>query len=172
MPDGLQARAHHLGLAAQAVGILYTLALVVRGTDLASGDEFPEEPRDVDLPLVAPHPAHTSVEGRVAAAGGIDGQGAREAASSEHVLSLEHGTERQRGGHLRAVEEREALLRLQRQGRETHQPQGFDRFVLPPGVSHPANAEQHGGQVGKGREIARSADRAAGWYAGIDLVIQ
>jgi hypothetical protein len=73
----VQAGAHHLGLAAQAIGVLHAVVAFLMGlTDLAARQQGAVILRHVDLPRLAPQRMDARVERAVAAARGVYRQGA------------------------------------------------------------------------------------------------
>src|SRR5439155_24541949 len=112
--DLLEARAHHLRLATQAVGILHArIVLEVRAADLTSIEQ-----REVMLGRIAltGMPAQlvdAGIERGVTAGRGVHGERAGGNCSGEDVLGSEEASERERRRDLRAVEERQSFLRRQ-----------------------------------------------------------
>ena len=95
-------------------------------------------------------------------------------AGGEHVLGAEQAGQRQRGRHLRAVEQRQAFLRAEHEGREADARASLRRRRSRVAVGRRglAFADQHAGQVRQRRQVARGADRAlarnARQHAGIE----
>ncbi len=110
----VEARAHHLRLAAQAVRILHARAVLVRRADRAAGEQRAVDRGRVRLTAMAAHRVDARVERRVAAEARVDRQRARDERGGQRALGGEQSGERERRRHLRAVEEREALLRTER----------------------------------------------------------
>ena len=81
-------------------------------------------------------------------------------AGAEQVFDREHVVERERRRCLRAVEKRQAFLRLQRHGLETRDAQAVHRARTFTANRDLADAEQHRRHVRERREIAGCADRA------------
>ena len=82
-------------------------------------------------------------------------------ATVHEALRLEERERAERGHVLRAVDQREALLRLEHDRRDP----GLARAPPPPGESAPSNvrlafADEHEREVRERREVARGADRA------------
>ena len=81
-------------------------------------------------------------------------------AGEEEVLGVEEVEEGERRGDLGAVQERQPLLGRQGEGGEAGPAQPLDR--REPLLTHRdlADAEEHRGEVGEGREVPRGAHRA------------
>src|SRR5947209_707135 len=108
----LEAGAHHLRLAAQAVRVLYArVVLEMRAADLAALHQLQIVLRHLALPGVAAQLVDARIERRIAARGRIDRERARRHRGREDILGSEEADERERRGDLRAVEERQAFLR-------------------------------------------------------------
>ncbi len=115
----IEGRAHHLGLAAQAIGILdAVVAFEMRGTDGAAGHQPAQGIRAFRLAAMGPQGVHAGIERRVGPLGGFRRQHARDERALEQALDLEQRVQRVGRGELRAVEERQTFLRRERQGRE------------------------------------------------------
>jgi hypothetical protein len=107
----VQAGAHHLRLAAQAVRVLHAVVAF----EMALADALPASScavvlGHVDLPGLPAQRVDARVEGAVAAARGIDRQRADHQRRLQHRLEGEEGVQRQRGAGLRAVDQRQAFL--------------------------------------------------------------
>ena len=112
----VEAGAHHLRLAAQAIGVLDALVVhAMRSPDGAARHERPERRGGLDLARMPPQALDALVEGPVRAPRRIGGERARDEGRLPGALGLEQGGERQRRRDLGAVEEGEALLRAERQ---------------------------------------------------------
>ena len=171
MPDEVEAGAHDLRLAAKRVGVLHPRAVHVRGADVAAGDQAPVFAGDGDLPGLAARPMDAVVERRIAALERVDRHGAGDDRRCEHVLGAEQPGERQRGGHLGAVDQREPLLGAELGGLEPGAREPFRRRQDLAADAHMADAEQHRGQMRERREIARGAHRALRRDERVDLVL-
>ena len=153
----IEARSHHLGLAAQAVGVLYArVVFQMRAADRAPREELGVAGGNVALPRMRPQRVDARIERRVAPRGGVDRHAAGDHRRGEHVLGREQPRKRKGGGDLRAVEQREALL-----GREP------DRI----GQTDLADAHQCEREMRERREIARGADRSFRRDARIDALV-
>ena len=85
----------------------------------------------------------------------------------EQRLAVDHREAADRRHELRAVEQREAFLGLEREGREPRGPQsGPGRLAPAASVEQLALAHHRQHQVRRGREIAGGAQRAAGRHPG------
>ena len=108
----IEAGAHHLRLAAQAIGVLHPLvAGDVRGADRAARHQRAQGCRGVDLAAMAAQGMDARVERRVRAARRVGRQRADDQRRAQQRLRLEQADERVGGGELRAVEQREPFLR-------------------------------------------------------------
>ena len=87
------------------------VAGAMRLADLAAREQLAVHLRDAGLAVVAAHVVDARIKRRVAALQGIKRQRAAHHRGREHGLELEQPGERQRGGDLRAVEQRETFLR-------------------------------------------------------------
>src|SRR6185369_18047861 len=102
MAHEVEASAHDLRLAAQAVRILHPIVVdQMRAANLAAAKQATILCRDVDLSRLAAHFLDARVERRVAAPGGVDRQRTRHDGGSENILDLEQRLERQRRRYLR-----------------------------------------------------------------------
>ena len=153
--------AHHLGLAAQAIGVLNPrIAEAVGGADLAAGDERPQGLGSLALAAMPAQGMDARVERRIRAARGVERQSAGRERRAKQGLGLEQADERVRRRELRAVEQREPLLRLERERLEPNRGQRFGRRHDAIVEESLADADHGGGHMGERREVARSADRA------------
>jgi hypothetical protein len=169
----VEARAHDLRLATQAVGVLHlVVAVQVRGADLAALQQPPIGSRAFDLPRVSPQLVDALVEWRVAAHRRIDRERARHHRRGEDILGREEAVQRERGGDLRAVEEREPFLRCEREGREARGCETLRGRHHAIAVAHGADAHQGRGHVRERGQVARRADRALRRDARIDARVQ
>jgi hypothetical protein len=114
----VQAGAHHLRLAAQAVRVLHAVVAV----GVAGGWRCPASRRGSTRPRRS-GPAGRArvdarVEGAVAAARGVHRQRADHQRRFQHRLEAEQRVQRQRGAGLRAVDQRQAFLGRQLQRRD------------------------------------------------------
>ena len=133
----------------------------MRGADRAAGEQPQQSFGDPDLGGLAAHRIEARIEGHVAAERRIHAHGAGDQGGIEHGLRAEQAEERQRGRDLRTVQERQALLGLERErpladagerlGRRHHRP-----------AAHLADADQAAGEMGKRRQITRGANRTLG----------
>ena len=128
----IQARAHHLRLAAQRVGVLHALAGAMRFADLAAGEQLAIGRGDPRLSVVAAKVVDARIEGDIAALQRIEREGAAHHRGPEQRLELEQRRERQRRGDLRAVQQRQALLRAQLDRRDAR----LRQSTPPPAGSH------------------------------------
>ena len=156
----VEARAHHLRLAAQAVGILHARTVLVRRANRAPRKQIAIDSGDLRLPAMAAHRLDPRVERRVAAEARIDGQRAGDERSGHRTLGREQPGERECRRHLRAVQEREPFLRAEHQRLQTrcreriasrHRALTETRFPF---------ADQDRGQMRERREVARRAYRS------------
>ena len=159
----LQAGAHDLRLAAQAVGVLHALALdQVRSADRAAGEQSQQSFGNPDLGGLAAHRIEARIEGHIAAERRIHTHGAGDQGGIEHGLRAEQAEERQRGRDLRTVQERQALLGPERQGLLADAGERRGRGHHRPVKAHLADADQAASEMGKRRQITRGADRTLG----------
>jgi hypothetical protein len=150
----VEAGAHDLRLAAQAVRVLdAVVAVAVRVADGAAGEQRAVVAGDVDLARLPAQGVDARVERPVAAARRIDGERADDERRLEHGLEREERVQRQCGRDLRAVDERQPLLRGEAQRSDA----GVGQRAA---VQEGALADQRQRQVRQGREVARRADRA------------
>ena len=160
MVDLVEAGAHHLRLAAQAIRVLHAVARQVRGAQRAAG-----EPRAVAgghraLAALAAHRVDAVVERRVAALGRVDRHRADRHRHVEHAAHALHGVDRQCGRRLRAVQQREAFFRAELQ---RLQPGGCERLRGGQALAVDdrfADADQHAREVCERRQVTRGPDRA------------
>ena len=83
--------------------------------DRAARHQAAQRCGDIDLALLAAQRMDARIERRVGAFQRIGRHRAGDERGGEHLLDLEQPAERQRGRNLRAVEQREAFLRAERQ---------------------------------------------------------
>ena len=119
-PGGLaqdaQSRAHDLGLATQAVGILHPLVVLpVRGADGRAGHQAAQGRRDIDLPGMAAQGVDARIERGIRPLGRLGGEGAGDQGRLEQPLGLEQAGQGVGGGELGAIEQSQALLRAELQ---------------------------------------------------------
>ena len=104
-------RAHHLRLAAQAIGILHTAVVIeVAGADATAGHQRAERIGDFDLAAMAAQCVDARIERRVGALGSLGRQRAGHDGGAEQQFCFEQSRKRVRGGELGAVEQRESFL--------------------------------------------------------------
>ena len=156
-------RAHHLRLAAQAIGVLHARVVVqMRGADRAARHQRAQRRR---------RPRSGRDGGASAWMRGSNGVSEPRAASvdsapvtsagTEQRFRLEQAGQRVGGGELRAVEQRQPLLRPQRQRRQAGRGERFRRRHATRRPKRDlADADHRRRHVGERREIARGADRA------------
>ena len=89
--------AHHLRLAAEAVGVLHPAARDVAGQDLAALEQAVDRGGDADLAGLAAKLGNARVERLGRALERIDRQRAGGDRGGEHALAQEQGIERERG---------------------------------------------------------------------------
>ncbi len=161
--DEVEAGAHDLRLAAQAVRVLHALVLhQMRFADRAAGQQFAVDFCRCDLARLTAHFMHPRIERRIAAFGRIDRQRADHGRRFQHALGHEQAVQGQRSRDLGAVDQRQPFL-----GRQHHR--------LDAGVfqcrhcrhdfavdAHIAFAQQRQRHVRQRRQIAGRADRSLG----------
>jgi hypothetical protein len=72
----IEDRAHHLRLAAQAVGVLHPVAVIVAVANGAAVEQAAQDGRDCDLAGLAPGGMDARIKGDIAARRRVDAQGA------------------------------------------------------------------------------------------------
>ncbi len=151
----IEAGAHHLRLAAQAIGILHPLVSdQVRSADGASLKKRAQSRGDFDLASMAPERMDARVERRIRAARAIGRERAGRQGGAERSLGHEQARERIGGRELRAVEQRQPLLGLKR---DRLKPDfGERRFSGHDAIADArfAHADHRRGHMGERREIA------------------
>ena len=156
----IEAGAHHLRLAAQAIGILHPfVAGQVRGADGASLKQRAQRRGDFDLAGMAPQRMDARIERRVRSARAVGRQRAGRKRRAEQRLGLEQADQRIGGRELRAVEQREPLLGLKRDRLEAgfgERGGGGRDAVADASLAHADHRRRH---MRERREIARRADR-------------
>ncbi|MPN00746.1 hypothetical protein SDC9_147942 [bioreactor metagenome] len=111
------------------------------------------------------------IEGLDRALYGFQRQAAGHQACGQHAFGLEQTRQRQRGGDLGSIQQRQPLLGTQHKGLQTDMFHGFtaaDDLAVHLGLPL---ADQHAGQVRQRRQIARSAHRPLGGNHGQDIGI-
>ena len=157
--EQVEAGAHHLGLAAQAVGVLHPL--VADGVGVADGTSHQQASQrggGGDLALMRAQRMDFRPERRGRGHGGVNGQRARDQGRAGKPVRIEKACQRVGSGKLGAVDQRKPFLgakfdgfqfgRRQRLG--ARHPLAFEhRFAL---------AEHYSGHMSEWREITRCAD--------------
>ena len=116
LPQQIEHRAHHLRLAAQAIGILHTVvSCQMRSADRGSLHQGAQRRSRLDLPPVAAQRMDTRIERCIGALRGFGGKRAGQQCRSEQQFRLEQSGERISAGELRAVQQRQPFLRPKRQ---------------------------------------------------------
>ncbi len=106
--------AHHLGLAAEAVGILDPAAIFMAAADCAAFEEGADVRRDGNLAGLAAKLAKARIEGFDAAFKRIDRHCARGQRGAEDPFAEEQRVERDGAARLRAVDQRQPFLGTER----------------------------------------------------------
>ena len=155
----VEARPHHLRLAAQAVRVLHAVAIGMRCADGAAAQQLAIDARRVDLAAMAAHRLDARIERRVAAEARIDRQRAGDEGRGHRALGSEQSGQRERGGDLRSVQQRQALLGCEFDGAQAVGRQrfctGHDAAIDP----RLALADQDRRHVRERRQVARRAAR-------------
>ena len=155
--------AHHLGLAAERVGVLDPfVAGQVRLPDGAARQQAAQQPRHIDLAGLSAQFMDTGVERHVAALGGIDRQGSRHQGRRQTIFRREQSQQGQSGRDLGAVQQGQTFLGLQHQRLKPRRRQPFRRRNGLAADRDFADADQGRRQVGQRGQIARSTDGAFG----------
>ena len=135
-------------------------SIEMRGADGAAAHQVAKRRRDLDLAAVAAQLLDAGVERPVRAARRVGRERAGDERALEHALGLEQAGERERGRDLRAVEEREALLRGKLDRREAGAGERLARRQPRAVEEELALADERGGKMRERREVARRPDRA------------
>ena len=178
LAEQVETGAHHLGLAADGVGVLDPVTSEMRGADLAALHQRAQHGGDGNLSTVAPHFLDTAVEGDVAALDRIGGHRTGYQGGGQDVLDPKGGGERQGGRDLGPVQERKPLLR-----REPHRLHPGPSESFPAGQELPTGQElladprlpfpdQDPGQMRERCEISRRAGGALRRNPRIDAVLE
>ena len=153
--------AQHLRRAAQRVGVLHAAAVGVAGHDRAALEQLAQAGRDARLSRLRPHGVQARVEGRRRALEGLERQRRGDGRGREHALGVAE-RERARAGHeVRAVDQRQALLGLERDRLEPGLAQRLGAGQPAAADLGLALADQHERRMGERRQVARGADGAA-----------
>ena len=158
----IETGAHHLRLAAQAVGVLHLVAMGVAGIDGGTFKQHAIGGRGVDLPRMAAQALNARIEWRHRAFRRVHAERAGDQRGLVQILDSEHVHQRNRGRGLGAVQQRESFL-----GRQDHRLQTDARQALVsrqrPAIDHHlTHAQQHRRHMRQRRQIARCADRTLG----------
>ena len=161
LAQDIERRAHHLRLAAQAIGVLH--ALVVRSDARRESRCPPSASRSAAAVSIWPRwPRKAWMRGSNGAsdprAASVD-SAPLEQRGLEQTLRLEQRRQRVGGRELRAVEQREPLLRTERERREASVGESDFRRQAATLEKDLADPDHRRGHVGQRREIARRADR-------------
>ncbi len=160
--EEVAARAVHLRRAAKRVGVLHLVAPAVRLDDRRPFEQAVDVRGRVDLPAQRPCLVDRRVEARPRALERLERERAGEVGDAGEPSRAHEREGGHRGHELRAVDQRQTLLRRQRDRLE---PRGGERVgaaVERPGEPRPTLADERQGQVRERREVAARADRAAG----------
>ncbi len=109
---------------------------------------------------MAAHRVDARVERGIAAETSVDGQRPRDERGRHRPLGREQGSKRERGRHLRAVEQREPLFRRKLEWREAGRGERLGAGEHAAVALCGAFADQDQSEMRKRRQIARGADRA------------
>jgi hypothetical protein len=144
----------------------------VRRANAAAGKEPSIDRRRIRLATMTAHGMDARIERRVAAETGVDRQCAGDERRRDRPFGRKQSRQRESGGHLRAVEQRQPFLRpqcrrLQSGARERIA--SAHRSALDPGL---AFADQYRGKVRQRREIARRTHRSLRRNAGNDAGVR
>ncbi len=173
LTQDIERSAHHLWLAAQAIGVLHTLvAFQMRSADGGIAHQFAQGMGGVDLALMTAQGMDARIKRRVGALGGFGGERAGDQRGLQQYLSLEQPGQGIGGGELRAVEQGQPLFRTGCQGLKTgffQRPQGWHPGAIDFNL---ADAKHTGGHVRQRCQIARGADRSLTWNDWDQIVIQ
>ena len=92
LANEIEAGAHHLRLATQAIGVLHArIVMQVRGADRAARHQRSEAIGDVDLAAMAAQRVNARIERRVGAAGGVGRERARRQRGEKRALGSQTG---------------------------------------------------------------------------------
>ena len=155
----VDARAHHLRLAAQAVRVLHAVAVDVRRADVALREQVAVERRGFALAAMTANVLDAGIERGVAAEARVDRHRAGDERGGQRALRREHSGERQRRRHLRAVEQREPLLGHQLERFQARRGERVGARQHAPADARLALADQHRREMRERRQVARRADR-------------
>ena len=172
MAERLETGAGNRRLTADRVRVLHPLAMEVGGADLAVPHQLAQRGGDIGLAGVPADLLNAFVERTVAALDRVGGHGAGHKRRGQDVLRAERRGQRQRGGHLGAVEQGKAFLRRQTDRFGARFGQRLDRWYQPASEVGLALAEQHAREMGERGEVAGGADGALRRNAGVDLVLE
>ena len=112
------------------------------------------------------------IEGGVGAAQGVGRGGADQVGEAHEAPRFEGGEREQRGHRLRAVDQRQAFLGLQDEGREAGAREPFGARHLDAAGAHPSLAEERQRQVGERGEVAARPHRAAARHDRQHLLVE
>jgi hypothetical protein len=147
LPEQIEAGAHHLRLAAQAIRVLHALvSREVRGADPAPSHEGAERRGDLGLAAVASQGLDARIERRVGAPGGVGRERTADQGCLKGALGAEQAGERQRRRELRAVQESEPLLGPELERRKAERGEsllGGDLAALTPERAVPHQGRHH-----------------------------
>ena len=173
MAQRVEAGAHHLGLAAQAIGILDPfVADAMAFPDGASRQQRAQGCRDRDLPGMSAQRVDARVEGRIRPFGRVGRQGAGDQGRLEDALGFEQAGQGIGRGKLRPVQQCQPFL-----GRERHRLQpdlGEARRGRHDLIAqrHLADADHRRRHVGERRQVARRPDRSLRRHDGQEIAVE
>ena len=168
--DLRQAGAHHLRLAAEGIGVLDLLAVFVRVADFARlAQQVAIGGGGGDLAGMAADGVQRGEEGHAAGQRGLDRQRPGHRGRGIHVLRKKKPFEGQGGRGLRAVQQGQALLGPERDGRESGDFQPFGAADAPAAMEDFALAQKRQAQMGQRGQIAGGPARAFPRDARIDF---
>ena len=160
--DRISCRPMHLRHAAQGIGVLHLVAmLLMRGIDGAPREQGAQVIGHGDLAWVGTHGLDAFAKRALRAEEPLDGHGAADVGELEQVLSAEQGEPSHRADRLGAVHQRQPLLGLEGHGGEPRPLEGGARGQTLTAEEGLTFADEQERQVGQGSEVARGADRTA-----------
>ena len=123
---------------------------------------------ETDLPGMRPRRVDALVEGHVGALQHVEGEGAGHVGREREPQGFGQREAGDRGHELGAVDEGQALLRLEHYGCQARRRQRFGRGHAPTAGSHVAFAHECQSQMRQGSEVAARAHRALRGHDRVD----
>ena len=168
----VQARAHHLRLAAEGIGILHARAIEMRGANGAARDQVAILARDRNLARLSANLLNARIEGRVAALQRIDRHGAGDHRGGEQSSAPKSPASASAVETCVPLISARPSLACNLMGCNPALRSPSAAGTLAPSHAHVADAEQRRAQVRQGRQVPRCTHRTLRRNHRINLMLE